>query len=137
MKTVVGYDGSDHARRALERASRLAGEDPVVVVSVVPTSPPAARGPAALETSQLEVHHDQLAEAETWLASHGVKSQLVETLASPIGDVADALMHVAGREGAELIVVGARGLSALQRLLLGSVTDKLVHEAACDVLVVR
>jgi nucleotide-binding universal stress UspA family protein len=137
MKLVVGYDGSDHARRALEKASGLAGDDTVVVVSVVPTSPPAARGPAAVETRQLEVHHDQLQEAKTLLAGHGVQARLIETLGGPMGDVADALMHVARDEGADLIVVGARGLNVLQRLVLGSVTDKLVHEAEFDVLVVH
>ena len=71
------------------------------------------------------------------LASHGVEARLIETLGNPIGDAADALMHVARDQGAELIVVGTRGLGGLKRLVLGSVSAKLVREAPCDVLVVR
>lgn len=137
MKLVVGYDGSDDARRALERASRFAAGDAVLVVSVVPLSAPAGRGPAGVEARQIEVHHEQLEEARKVLASHGVEARLIETLGNPIGDAADALMHVARDQGAELIVVGTRGLGGLKRLVLGSVSAKLVREAPCDVLVVR
>jgi nucleotide-binding universal stress UspA family protein len=38
---------------------------------------------------------------------------------------------------ADLVVVGSRGLNPIQRLLLGSVSSKVVHRAECDVLVVR
>jgi nucleotide-binding universal stress UspA family protein len=38
---------------------------------------------------------------------------------------------------ADLIVVGSRGLNPVQRILLGSVSSKVVHRAECDVLVVR
>ena len=137
MKLVVGYDGSDNARRALERASHLAAGDAVLVVSVVPLSAPGGRGPAAVDAQQIEVHHEQLEEARKVLASHGVDGQLIETLGNPIGDVADALMHVARDHDAELIVVGTRGLGRRKRLVVGSVSAKLVREAPCDVLVVR
>jgi nucleotide-binding universal stress UspA family protein len=137
MKLVVGYDGSDNARRALERASRLAAGDVVLVVSVVPLSAPGARGPAAVDAQQIEAHHKQLEEARKVLASHGADAQLIETLGNPIGDVADALMHVARVHDAELIVVGTRGLGMRKRLVVGSVSTKLVREAPCDVLVVR
>jgi nucleotide-binding universal stress UspA family protein len=137
VKIVVGFDGSDNARRALERASRLAAGDAVLVVSVVPLSAPGARGPAAVEAPQIEAHHEQLAEARKVLASHGADAQLIETLGNPIGDVADALMHVARDHEAELIVVGIRGLGRRKSLLVGSVSAKLVREASCDILVVR
>ena len=71
------------------------------------------------------------------MASHGADAQLIETLGNPIGDVADALMHVARVHDAELIVVGTRGLGMRKRLVVGSVSTKLVREAPCDVLVVR
>lgn len=137
MKLVVGYDGSDHAERALERAARFSTGDPVLVVSVVPMSGPAGRGPAEVEPEQIDVHHEQLAEAQRILQSHGVEGKLIETLGGAIGDTADALMHVAREHDAELIVVGTRGLGGIKRLFLGSVSTKLVHEAPCDVLVVR
>lgn len=137
MKVVVGYDGSEDARRALQRASILASGDPVIVVSVVPLSGPAGRGPAGVDTAQLEAHHEQLEQANTFLTAQGVEAQLITTFGNSIGDAADALMHVARDHQADVIIVGTRGLGGLKRLVLGSVSSKLVHEAPCDVLVVR
>lgn len=54
-----------------------------------------------------------------------------------IGDPADAIVDEAGDWGADLIVLGTRGLGGAQRLLLGSVSTKVLHRAPCDVLVVR
>jgi nucleotide-binding universal stress UspA family protein len=53
------------------------------------------------------------------------------------GDPAEVLIAVAEEVSADLIVVGARGLSGLQRFLLGSVSNKLSHHAPMSVMVVR
>jgi len=47
------------------------------------------------------------------------------------------LADVAEEQGAQLIVLGDRGLSAVQRFLLGSVSNKLAHHAPCNILIVR
>jgi nucleotide-binding universal stress UspA family protein len=46
-------------------------------------------------------------------------------------------VQVAEEQGADLIVVGARGLTGFQRFLLGIVTGKLAHHAPCSLLIVR
>jgi nucleotide-binding universal stress UspA family protein len=48
---------------------------------------------------------------------------------------ADALVDVAESEGADLIVVGSRGMSGARRLL-GSVPNTVSHRASCDVLII-
>ena len=53
------------------------------------------------------------------------------------GAPAETLSNLAASSGVDLIVVGARGLNAAQRVLLGSVSDRLVHTAPCPVMVVR
>jgi len=53
------------------------------------------------------------------------------------GDPASEIVRVAEEEGCDLIVVGSRGLGALKSLLLGSVSDHVVHHAHCPVLIVR
>jgi len=55
---------------------------------------------------------------------------------APKGDPADALMAVAEREGADLIVVGNRRMTGVRRLL-GSVPNKVTHQASFRVLVVN
>ena len=47
------------------------------------------------------------------------------------------IIEVALEHDADLIVVGARGLTGLQRFLLGSVSSKLSHHAPCSVMIVR
>jgi nucleotide-binding universal stress UspA family protein len=53
------------------------------------------------------------------------------------GQVAKAIVDAAAAEGADLIVVGSRGLSGLPAFLLGSVSSRVLHLATCPVLVVR
>ena len=55
----------------------------------------------------------------------------------PIGDPADQILLTARSFEAELIVIGARSLGTVKRLVLGSVSTKVMHEADCDVLIVK
>jgi nucleotide-binding universal stress UspA family protein len=60
----------------------------------------------------------------------------VETFAR-VGDAADAILDVAEEQGADLIVVGNKGMTGATRFLLGSVPNKVSHHAPCSVLIVR
>jgi nucleotide-binding universal stress UspA family protein len=131
---VVGYDGSDTAKRALDRAAELApGGATVTVVSAVHVHPPAGRAAGPIDADEVSERRHELAEAEKVLGEKGVKSTLVEGH----GDPAEVIVDQAKEIGADLIVVGTRGMTAPARIVLGSVSTKVVHEAPCDVLVVR
>lgn len=54
-----------------------------------------------------------------------------------VGEPAEEIVEMARLEAFELIVIGSRGLSPLKELLLGSVSNRVVHTAHCPVLVVR
>lgn len=133
MKIVVGFDGSDHAQRALQRAADMAGEaDPVVVVTAV--EPHARIGiteGAHLDPSGARLGHDAAETARAFLSDRGIEAEVVEGQ----GDPGTAILEVA--KGADLIIVGTRGLNPMQRIVIGSVSSKIVHRAECDVLVVR
>jgi nucleotide-binding universal stress UspA family protein len=133
MKIVVGYDGSDPAKRALERAVTLAGGDGRIVV-VAAAEPHAHAGiteGAHLDPSEIGRRRKDLEEAKSLLSERGVEAEAIEAQ----GDPGDVIVETA--KDADLVVVGSRGLNPLQRLLLGSVSSKVVHRAECDVLVVR
>jgi nucleotide-binding universal stress UspA family protein len=54
-----------------------------------------------------------------------------------VGDPADEILRLAEEREADLIVAGARGVSFLERLLVGSVADRLLKYADCSVLIVH
>jgi nucleotide-binding universal stress UspA family protein len=134
VKIVVGYDGSEHSQRALERAAALASADDgaVTVVSVASALLGGARSVGVAE-GELGHAASALEEARTRLAQRGLEAELVEGL----GDPGHEIVEVAKRVGADLVVVGTRSRDLLERLLLGSVSTDVVHHAPCDVLVVR
>jgi nucleotide-binding universal stress UspA family protein len=139
-KIVVAYDSSDHADRALDRAVELAtGGTELVAVSAARLSTlareagPVGGGTSAVDPIEAEAAREGLDKARARLADKSVSVRTVEAH----GDPADAVVRVAEDEGADLIVVGTRGLNLAQRALLGSVSTKIVHHAHCDVLVVR
>ena len=129
---VVGVDGSDHARDALRWAideAKLRGASLHLVHSwKFPTPVPLPDGglaPADLEGAANAI----LDEAEA-LVGDGVPIR--REVAND--NAAHALVRCS--EGADLVVVGARGLGGFTGLLLGSVSEQVVHHARCPVVVV-
>ncbi len=137
---VVGTDGSDSAKRAVQEAVRLAQalEAEVHVVSAfeplrgarIRGAPPGAaevwqpRPDAAVEAT--------LSEAAAWVRTNQVP---VSTHALRT-DPAEALLQVAEQVGATLIIVGNRGMHGAKRFVLGSVPNTVSHRASCNVLIV-
>jgi nucleotide-binding universal stress UspA family protein len=134
MRIVFAYDGSDGAKRALDVVLGIAREnDEVTVVGVAEGIPLFGYAGALPSPEQEEARNRQLAEAETALA--GGASPVSVTARS--GDPATAILDVAEKESADLIVMGTRGLGTAERWLIGSVSDKVLHHARCSVLVAR
>jgi nucleotide-binding universal stress UspA family protein len=141
---VVGTDGSDTAKKAVKEAADLASAVGAVVNLVsayVPVSNQRLREEAreAPDDVQWQVTPREdvdkmLDEAADELESAGVEN--VNKHARE-GDPADAILDVAEEEGADLIVVGNKGMSGAKRFLLGSVPNKVSHHAPCSVLIVR
>lgn len=131
MRTiVVGYDGSDAARRALGRAAELADDGATVVV--LHATPSVYPRPYELTEPAEETRSEALLdEARRLLTGRGVEPQT----RSPVGSAAEELVAAAKETGADVIVVGRRRSAVAH--LLGSVSSKVVEDAPCDVLVVR
>jgi nucleotide-binding universal stress UspA family protein len=135
-RIVVGFDGSARARRALEWAAALAEEGgTVAVVASVRLAPSAGRGPGPdpVDAEELERRGTLLAEARDLLEGASVDVRTVEG----IGEPGRVIVDEAAETGADLVVVGSRGLNLAERIALGSVSTYVVHHAPCDVLVVR
>lgn len=134
-RIVVGFDGSEHSQKALERAVDIADGAELTVVAAAGISQIARHGPgdAHADPKDVEARTAALAKARSYLDGKGLAAKYVEGHGSP----ADVIVDEAEECGADLIVVGTRGHHAGKRVLVGSVSTKVVHHAPCDVLVVR
>jgi nucleotide-binding universal stress UspA family protein len=141
---VVGTDGSASANAAVKAAGEIARRFEVDEVDVVAGYPPVS--PAELNQRLRDVpnefltalsadgrHGDLVGEATHILAAQGVR---VRGHSLPVNG-ADAILDVADDVGADLIVVGSRGLGVGRRLFLGSVSTKVAHHARCSVMIVQ
>ncbi|MDP5181985.1 universal stress protein [Blastococcus sp. BMG 814] len=136
---VVGHDGSKCAQEALRWAGRLARRADVELHVVRAWSMTSAPQPATWEPGYVPPLADWEQAVRDELAAHVVAAGL-----DPACRVTTHVVHrapvpglLAAAEGASLLVVGARGRGGFAGLLLGSVSDQLVHHAACPVTVVR
>src|SRR5215211_1558561 len=136
---VVGTDGSETASEAVTRAAELAAGWGAALHLVSAHTPHKAKvgAGAGPEATQWVTDPDYKVDAVLDKALDLAKAGGIEAkVHAPRGDPADALMKVAEREGADLIVVGNRGMTGARRLL-GSVPNKVTHNANCSVLAVN
>ena len=134
-KILVCYDGSPESERALMRAVEVASAVPVhvTVVSVAESLYPMREWTNLVDPAEEQEHHRLLERATQTLADHGIDAAKIE----PIGDVADRIVELARETDAALVVVGTRHYGIVRRLLFASVSEEVVADAPCDVLVVR
>jgi nucleotide-binding universal stress UspA family protein len=136
---VVGTDGSPSADAAVRRAAEVA-KGTGARVDLVTAYPDVATYRETISSSAKADPIDlrQVAEGVLAREARALEDQGIEvTTHAREGDPADVIIDVAQEQGADLIIVGARGLSGLQRFLLGSVSSKLSHHAPISVMVVR
>lgn len=142
-RIIVGTDGSETAGEAVRQAISLALLSGATLNIVSAYSP--ARG-SRVAGERLEAPPDvqyeigpredvnmvlDVAAADARKEGVEVQTQAVE------GDPADAILSAAEETGADLIVVGNKGMTGARRYLLGSVPNNVSHHAPCNVLIVR
>jgi nucleotide-binding universal stress UspA family protein len=140
---VVGTDGSETAGKAVREAIGLAralgaSVDVVSAYEPVPEQRLRAEARQAPEDLQWMVNPREDVDATLRAAADQVEAAgvAVRTYARE-GDPADAILDVAEERGADLIVVGNKGMTGAKRFLLGSVPNKVSHHAPCSVLIIR
>jgi nucleotide-binding universal stress UspA family protein len=140
---VVGTDGSPSAGLAVSHAAdlaALAGATLHLVHAYRPVSGLANLPDVApmLDIATLNKMNEEEGARICERAASAVERDGLKLQRHAVpGDPAEALIEVAEAEGADLLVVGNRGMAGARRFVLGSVPNKVSHHCPCSLLVVR
>jgi nucleotide-binding universal stress UspA family protein len=142
VQVVVAYDLSPSAEEALLRAIDVAARAPSHVLHIVSALDPHAPGPAGEAQGSTYEGADRLrkliVERVTFaLAGRPTAAEVEFYVHARIGRPADEILALSSEVGADLIFIGSHGKVGVERLLLGSVSERIVREAGCPVMVVR
>jgi len=131
-KIIAPTDFSELSAEGVRYACKLARDvgAHVIVLNVVVVDESNVVG-----KGEIEAHEKRLTEFTARLGGHLGEDVKIRELVLP-GQAYAAISDCAERERADLIVLSSHGRSGLSRMLIGSVTDKLLRAARCPVLVV-
>jgi nucleotide-binding universal stress UspA family protein len=148
MTVLFAYDGSEHAKAAIERAGAVLEHGPAVVATVWTTfegAAPAAllalpgemvrEGAQALDDAGRETAEELAAEGAELARAAGFDAEPRAVRSS--GPFFAALLEAADELDAGVIVAGSRGRSTIAAAVLGSVSTGLLHHTSRPVLIVR
>lgn len=127
-KILVAIDGSENARKALQRAVQLGQKLNAEITAM-----------HVIESGLFGLTPELAQNVGEKLLSEAVEEAKAINLAKRLdfGSPSEKLIETSKKEGYDLIVVGSRGLSRVKRFFLGSVSDDVSHHAPCSVLIVR
>jgi nucleotide-binding universal stress UspA family protein len=142
-QVVVGFDFSESAVFALERSIALAIREPFHVVHLACILDPHKSLPH-LPAKHIDIAYadrirDEIAErVELELKAIEAKGKVhfhvhVRVARNP----ADELLLVATEVGADLIIIGSKGLHGVERVMRGSVSERMTRDAGCEVIIAR
>lgn len=152
-KILVPLDGSEHSLKALERATEIAkkfsGKITLIHVYSVSIQPIMLPEPTTLGSPSIPIltgaEVSRIAEAAREFGNRilrdgeekvkAEKVQVEKTLVE--GHAVEEIVRAATEGNFDLIVIGARGISHIREILLGSVTDGVIHHVHCPVFVVK
>ena len=143
-RILVPTDGSTPAAAAIDEAVELAAQTNAELHALYVTEPiplggfSAAPGPASAEWDDVvEQQHNEGEQATAVVADHGTERDVDVVEAIEHGKAAATVLEYAEANAIDAIVMGTHGRSGADRLLLGSVTEKVVRKSDVPVLTVR
>lgn len=147
MKILLAVDGTKYGDAAAEMLGRinLTDDDEVKIISVVDLAMPLAidiYGGYLPDTTEIEKTARENASKVVESTSESIRSSFTDKNVRFTSDVLfgspdSRIVETAEEMHADLIIIGSHGYKRWERLLLGSVSDSVVHHAHCSVMVVR
>ena len=147
MKIILATDGTSYSDAAAQMLCKfdVGPDDEIIVVSVIDMAVPMAvdiYGGYLPDTTMIEEtarnNAKQFVERTANLLKDAFKAKNVPVNTDILfGSPDSRIVEMAEKTGAELIVIGSHGYNRWERLLLGSISNSVVHHAPCSVMVVR
>ena len=135
-KILVPIDGSKYSDKALQKATEIVKEfySKIILIYVIEKSLPLD----LLDRSEyLRINRkfgkNVLDKAKSFVFEQGIHPEIV----LKEGNIVNEIEKVAKKEKCDMIIVGNKGLGAMTRFLLGSISNKLAHTSQCSVLIVK
>ncbi len=137
---VVAVDGSEQSDRAAALGAAVARANSARLVLLTVVRPPEGwwgvtgepPSPEALSEALVEGQQEILRQTETRTDLSGVDYSTNEEL----GDPTSAILSACERESADLLIVGRRGAGLVERMVIGSVVDRLAHLSPIPIMIV-
>lgn len=142
-QVVVAFDFTHSARAAMYRAIALANRAPFHILHFVCAVEPHGQIPSIPHHGRVDFAYVErietalLDEIAAELKCAAISDRVHFFVHVRIGHAAEEILDLAREVGADLIIVGSKGLTGVGRLVLGSVAEHVVREAGCTVEVAR
>lgn len=132
---LVALDTPELSEQIMQAVTQinLQTSDQVILAHVMPPSESMLDQPADRPTNPQGFYH----QVEQQLKTHQAQLSCQTELEIATGDPAEEIVRLANIHHAQLIVIGTRGLTGVNRILKGSVSSQVVSEAHCSVMVVK
>ena len=143
IQVVVAYDFSPSSEEALRAAILLAAREPQHVLHIAAILDPHDR--VTIAGDQEQATYDAADKIQKLIMDHAAAALAGRTtdaevqfyVHARIGKPAPEILTLATEVGADLIFIGSHGKTGVERLVLGSVSERVVREAKCPVMVAR
>ena len=141
-QVIVGFDFTKSGRAAVQRALALAARAPSHVLHFVCVVEPHWPLPAVPASKVDYAYTERVQEAlmdelNAELSVIAAKERIHFNVHVRIGKPAQEILDLAREVGADLIIMGSKGLTGVERFVLGSVSEKVAREAGCSVEIAR
>jgi nucleotide-binding universal stress UspA family protein len=132
---VLAYDGSKFSNKALQEALRIAKSSggSLLILSVVDITDEFESEAPGLTDKMTE----KLLKSAQKALEKAVAAKVKAKVEVHVGDAYEMIVETARKKKADIIVMGSHGRTGLTRLLMGSVTSRVIGHAPCSVIVVR
>lgn len=139
QKILLATDGSEHAKKATKTTIHLAktlSQSSIILMHVI------GRGPTRSELAEANYDVRSLLTMKSQQALRSIKDEITQeglsiSIEVGLGEPAKEIIELARQQKIDLIIMGSRGLSSVEEIVLGSVSHKVIQNAPCPVMVVK